>query len=136
MAKFWPIWQQPTVFAHELQQSFAHYGFHGVSSPGKLLQLRSRIMIWICPHNSLQINYGYWSFSVSTLFKIALVKALAHYKQNCKDFSKKIVAQMAQIVVYKKKLLLKSLQLWTKVVVLCMEDNCIFCSFVCSLQGS
>ena len=32
------------------------------------------------------------------------------------------------------KLLKKSLQWWTKVV-MCMEHNCIFCSFVCSLGG-
>ena len=48
------------------------------------------------------------------------LKALAHFIQNCKDFSQKIVG--FEISCPYVKLLKKSLQLWKKVV-MCMEDT-------------
>ena len=58
---------------------------------------------------------------------ILVIKALAHYTQNCKDFSKKIVVKI--VANFWK----KSLQLW-KTGAVCMGDECIFCSYVCSVQ--
>ena len=59
------------------------------------------------------------------------LKALTHYKDFHKDFSKKICRENRCPYI---KLLKKSLQLWKNVVV-CMDDNDLFCSFSCSVRG-
>ena len=59
------------------------------------------------------------------------VKALIHYTQNCKDFYKKSQWENRCL---KKTLWKNSLQLWEKFIVY-MEDNWIFCSFMCSVWG-
>ena len=59
------------------------------------------------------------------------LKCITHYTRNCKDFSKKIVVK---IVAYIKNSW-KNHCYCEKKVVVCMEDNCIFCSFVCSVGG-
>ena len=58
------------------------------------------------------------------------VEALTHYTQRCKDFSKKVgekivghIKTVEKIVAVEKK------------VVVYMEDNCIFCIFVCRVRG-
>ena len=77
--------------------------------------------------------------SISRLFPLIRIvvsfmyrlKALTHYKDFHKDFSKKNRWENCCPYV---KLLKKSLQLWKKVVV-CMDDNDFFCSFSCSVRG-
>ena len=110
------------------------------------------IIGWLIPHASLVLNHQQVSqvcqksllcCPVSSLVGFSHItshpnrpraktrlKALANYTQNCKDFSKKV----GEIIVAHIKNWKKSLQLWKKVLV-CMEDNCIFCSFVGVCEG-
>ena len=83
------------------------------------------------PNHPYGPSRGFSLWHAPTIITFPYVKALTHYTQNCKDFSKK--SRWENRCSYKK-LLEKSLQLWKKVVV-CMEDNHIFCSFVCSVRG-
>ena len=58
-------------------------------------------------------------------------KALTHYTRNWKDFTMKV---SEKIVAHIKKLL-KNCCSFEKKIVVWMEDNCIFCCFVCSVRG-
>ena len=58
------------------------------------------------------------------------VEALTHYTQKCKDFSKKFGEKIVAHIKTVEKIVAVE-----KKVVVCMEDNYIFCSFVCSVRG-
>ena len=92
-------------------------------------------MVWfrlVIRRIQIQVDCGWTTvcgWDINLITSNCTLKALTHYTPKCKDFIWKIMKIFTHISNCWKS------RCSCKKVVVCMEDKCIFCSFVCIVEG-